>query len=62
MSKDTFTALEETAKEFDENGNLSFYLYFEPLPKNKANYKFVENIYSATAWNSDGFVISIPEK
>jgi hypothetical protein len=62
MSKDTFTALEETAKEFDENGNLSFYLYFEPLPKNKANYKFVENIYSESAWNSKGYTISIPEK
>ena len=62
MSKDTYSALNETAQEVDKNGNISFYLYFEPLPKKKANYKFVENIYSESAWNAGSFNISIPEK
>ncbi len=61
MSKDN-SPNNETAREMDNNGNISFYLYFEPLPKKKANYKFIENLYSESAWNSIGFTISIPDK
>lgn len=60
MSKDSYDVFNENAQGVDENGYLSFYLYFEPLPKEKANYMFLENIYSPTAWNSSGYDIKIP--
>jgi hypothetical protein len=47
------------AEESDDNGNISFYLFFEPLPHSNANYKLVENEYSSTAWNAKRFNIEI---